>query len=144
MVSKQSLSLRRKVEIIRAVDNAPPSKKKDIASDFGIPANLLSTFLKNRMSTLRNDNVGVVDLEKKDFDPASRYENVDESLKWSRKARDQKVPVSGPLLLSKAKEFGEKLGNHNLQCSAGWRACFKKSPKKLTDFFIQFDIILLH
>ena len=95
------------------------------------------------MSTLRNDNIGVVDSERKRF-RSSRYEYVDESLKWSHKARDQKVPVLGPLLLSKAKGFGEKLGNHNLQCSEGWQACFKKSQKNLTDFFIQFNIILLH
>ena len=65
-------------------------------------------------------------------------------LKWSCEARDQKVPFLGPLLLSKAKEFSKKLGNHKLQGSAGWLACFKKSQMKLTDIFIQFNIILLH
>lgn len=43
---KQSLSLDKKAEIIKAVDNAPLSKKKKTAADFGIPANTLSTILK--------------------------------------------------------------------------------------------------
>ena len=47
-------------------------------------------------------------------------------LKWFREARVQEIPVSGPLLLSKAKEFAKKLGNHSFQGSAGWLACFKK------------------
>ena len=127
---RQSLSLQKKVEIIRAVDNAPPSKKKkDIAADFCIPANTLSTILKNRVSILNNDTIGAVDLKRKRFQ-SSRYEDVDEALlKWFRGARDQKVPVSGPLLLSKAKEFAEKMGNHNFQGSAGWLARFKKRHK---------------
>ena len=52
---RQSLSLDKKAEIIKAVDGAPLSKKKkDIAADFGIPANTLSTILKNRDSILSN------------------------------------------------------------------------------------------
>ena len=81
------------------------------------------------MSILSNDTIGAVDLKRKRVQ-SSRYEDVDEALlKWFHVARDQKVPVSGPLLLSKAKEFAEKLGNHSFQGSVGWLAHFKKRHK---------------
>ena len=48
-------SLQKRVEIIGAVDKAPPSKKKDITTDFDTPANTLSTILKNRSAIPGND-----------------------------------------------------------------------------------------
>ena len=55
---------------------------------------------------------------------------MDEALlKWFRAARDQNIPVSGPLLIAKGKEFAEKLGNRDFQASAGWLAQFKKRHK---------------
>ena len=72
---------------------------------------------------------GVVDLKRKRF-CSSGYEDVDGPLlKWFRKARDESVLVSGPLLLAKAKEFAEKLGNPRFQGSAGWLARFKRRHK---------------
>ncbi|MGH0126634.1 UNVERIFIED_CONTAM: hypothetical protein FKN15_030190 [Acipenser sinensis] len=39
---------RTKVEVLKAVDNAPPyKKKKDVAVDFNIPTNTFSTILNN-------------------------------------------------------------------------------------------------
>ncbi|MGH0170220.1 UNVERIFIED_CONTAM: hypothetical protein FKN15_068676 [Acipenser sinensis] len=36
------------VQVLKVVDNAPPyKKKKDVAADFNIPTNTLSTVLKN-------------------------------------------------------------------------------------------------
>ena len=45
----QSLTLKQKLEIINLMDNAPSGKKKkDIATEVGIPASTLSAILKNR------------------------------------------------------------------------------------------------
>ena len=81
----QSLSLQKKVAIIPAVDNAPPSnKKKEIASEFGIPTNTLSTVLKNRASIMCNETRVVVNPKWKRF-RSSEYDDVDEALlKWFR------------------------------------------------------------
>ena len=50
-LKRQSFSLDKKAEIIKAVNSAPSSKKKkEIAADFGILVNTLSTILKNRDS----------------------------------------------------------------------------------------------
>ena len=49
----QSLTIKRKLEIIDKVDSLPPGKKKkDIAAECGIPASTLSTILKSRESSL--------------------------------------------------------------------------------------------
>ena len=126
---RQFLSLQKKVAIIRAVDNAPPSKKKEIASEFSIPANTLSTVLKNQASIMCSETRGVFDQKRKRIS-SSEYKDMDEALlKWFPGARDQNVPVSGPLLLAKAKEFAEKLGNLRFQGSAGWLVRFKRRHK---------------
>ena len=46
----QSLTIKRKLEIIDKVDSLPPGKKKDIAAECDIPLSTLSTILKNRDS----------------------------------------------------------------------------------------------
>ena len=47
-----ALSLKRKIDVIKAVDNCPPGKKrKQIADDFGIPPNTLTNIMKNREKT---------------------------------------------------------------------------------------------
>ena len=49
----QSLTIKRKLEIIDKVDSLPPGKKKkDIAAECGIPASTLSTIFKSRESLL--------------------------------------------------------------------------------------------
>ena len=114
----QSLSLHKKVETIRAVDNALQAKKKEIAAEFCIPANTLLTVLRNCTAIMSNDAKGAVDPKRKRF--RSKYEDLDKALlKWFCGAKDQNVPISGPILLTKAKEFAKKLGNRSFQGSAG-------------------------
>ena len=69
----QSLSLHK----IRAVDNAPPAKK-EITAEFRIPANTLSTVLKNHAAIMSNDAKGAVDPKQKRF-RSSKYKDVDEA-----------------------------------------------------------------
>ena len=55
----QSLTIKRKLEIIDKVDTSPPGKKKkEIAAEFGIPPSTLSTILKNRDSLQTRHAVG--------------------------------------------------------------------------------------
>ena len=85
-----------------------------------------SVVLKNRASIVCSKTRVVVNPMRKRF-RSSEYEDVDEALlKWFCGARDQNVPISGPLLLAKAKEFAEKQRNIRFQGSAGWLARFKR------------------
>jgi hypothetical protein len=77
---RQSLSLEKKAEIIAAVDNAPPSKKKkDIATDFGILPNTLSTILKNRSAIMANQQQQSIAANRKRF-CSTKYPEVEEAL----------------------------------------------------------------
>jgi hypothetical protein len=124
----QTLSLKRKVELIQAVENAPPSKKKkEIAEEFGVLPNTLSTILKDKvryeqqfyMSTTVNcDKQRQRASEKKDIDVAL--------LAWFKGIREKNIPLSGTILLSKAEELAAGLGYEDWKCSVGWLDRFKK------------------
>lgn len=47
-------------------------------------------------------------------------------LDWFAKARSQNVPVSGPIIQEKAKEFALKLGMSNFLASNGWLSKWRK------------------
>ena len=96
----------------------------DIAKDFNISVSTLSTILKDRekimqlftdggKSALRNRAVEFPEVDKCVF-------------KWFVQCRDQKLPLSGPLVQSKAKEFAEELKCESFKASCGWFSGFKK------------------
>lgn len=54
------------------------------------------------------------------------YKDTEEAvLQWFKTARDQNVPVSGPLLIAKVQEFASQLGD-DFKCTAGWLERFKE------------------
>lgn len=98
-------------------------KKKDIESEFGILPNSLSTVLKNRDAIL------------KQFDSSSpsrkrhrsgAHTQVEEALfKWFQEKRAQNVPLSGPVLMTKAEDFAKRLGDISFNPNTGWLERFK-------------------
>ena len=54
----QSLTIKRKLEIIDKVESLPLGKKKDIAAEWDIPPSTLSTILKNWDSLLTEHAIG--------------------------------------------------------------------------------------
>ena len=86
-----------------AVDKAPPSKKKkEIAADFGILQNTLSTILKNRSSILDNQQQQVLNPQRKRLHTAKHPDVEEALLKWFKNARVRNLLISGPLLMTKA------------------------------------------
>ena len=121
----QSLTIKRKLEIIDLVDNAPPGKKKkDIASEAGIPPSTLSTILKNR-DVLKVSHTFGSSTKKRNRDP-SRLD-VDAALfQWFTAARAQSVPISGEVLKAKAEELALQLDSTEpWNCSDGWLSRWK-------------------
>ncbi|KAH0820527.1 hypothetical protein GEV33_002264 [Tenebrio molitor] len=48
----------------------------------------------------------------------SHYDDIDKSLLgWFKEKRSQGIPISGPILQAKAKDFGRLLGMENVECS---------------------------
>ena len=122
----QSLTIKRKLEIIDLVDQAPPGKKKkDIASEAGIQASTLSTILKNKDALRAGHAVGSSN-KKRVRDPLCP--DVDAALfQWFSAARAQSVPISGEILKSKAQELATELDpdHEEWSCSNGWLSHWK-------------------
>ncbi|MGH0145992.1 UNVERIFIED_CONTAM: hypothetical protein FKN15_007018 [Acipenser sinensis] len=81
--NKLALSLQTKVEVLKAVDNAPSYKKmKDVATDFNIPENASSTILKKRDTKIQ------VYEQQNRFRLAQSPDVEDVLLLWFKNARD--------------------------------------------------------
>ena len=120
----QSLTIKRKLEIIHKVDSLPPGKKKkDIAAECDIPPSTLSTILKNRDSLLDKHALG--SNKKKRYREPTRLE-VDAALfQWFTAAWLQSIPISGEILKAKAEELSKalarlRLWNHGLALVDGF------------------------
>lgn len=121
----QSLTIKRKLEIIERVEHLPPhKKKKDIAAEFGIPQSTLSTILKNKDSLQANDVAG--GKKKKRVRTPTKLD-VDVALfQWFSAARAQSIPISGEILKAKAEELSEGFDpGSNWTCSSGWLSRWK-------------------
>ncbi|UYV82433.1 hypothetical protein LAZ67_21002131 [Cordylochernes scorpioides] len=102
-------------------------KKSDIAKDFGIPRNTLSTYLKNKEKILRSESECVKG-RKRLREPGNP--DLDKCvLKWFKQARDKKIPVSGHLIRSKAEQFATEMGKPDFKASSGWLDGFKERNK---------------
>jgi transposase-like protein len=107
-VQYKTLTFAEKVAVIREVEKGV-KKKYQIAKDYGIAPNTLSSFLKNKDKILSNFSSGNVKDRKRAREPDNP--EVDECvLKWFKQARDKAIPLSGPLLQAKEEEFSASLG----------------------------------
>ena len=122
----QSLTVKRKLEIIDRVENLPPGKKKkDVASEFKIPPSTLSTILKNK-DVLKSSS-GIANSKKKCQREPTRVD-VDTALfQWFTAARANNIPISGEILKAKAEELSEELDpSMKWVCSSGWLSRWKR------------------
>nr|XP_009486802.1 PREDICTED: LOW QUALITY PROTEIN: tigger transposable element-derived protein 4 [Pelecanus crispus] len=115
---KKSISIEEKLGIISAVESG--KKKADVAAEYGIKKNSLSSIMKNKEKVLEA-------FESLRFDPKRKrlrtafYTDLEEALvKWYRIAQCLNVPVNGPMLRLKANDFAQKLGHSDFKCSNGW------------------------
>lgn len=120
---KKSLSIEEKIDIINAVESG--KKKAEIAAEYGIKKNSLSSIMKNKDKVLEA-------FESLRFDPKRKrlrtafYTDLEETLmRWYRIAQCLNVPVNGPMLRLKANDFAQKLGHNDFKCSNGWLDRFK-------------------
>lgn len=119
------LSVQEKRKLIAEVDKGE-KKKKDIAVEYDIPPNTLSTILKNREKILQNANETDTGGRRKRL-KSCVYDDVDKAMiKWVTCARDKNVPLSGAIIREKALEFASVLGHKDFASSVGWLDKFKK------------------
>ena len=121
---RKSLSIERKMEIIRAVDGG--RMKSEVAREHGLSSSTMSTIIKNKDRIEEQYNLSIIDPTRKRFCTAALGDVEELLLKWFRDVQEKNLPVSGPLLKEKAEMFAKSLGHANFQASNGWHARFKE------------------
>uniref|UniRef100_H3AUS4 HTH CENPB-type domain-containing protein n=1 Tax=Latimeria chalumnae TaxID=7897 RepID=H3AUS4_LATCH len=117
-----SLSIDIKYQIITAID---AGKKRDTAGEFGVLPNTLSTILKNRDKIVNAYHSSDFTQDHKKI-RASEHKEVEDALHtWFKSARNDNIPLSGPILAAKAEKLCAKLGNENFTVSHLWVERFK-------------------
>ena len=78
--------------------------------------------------TMKAHNNGDFDRDRKKLRTAD-FADVDKALIiWFKQARSQQVPISGAILMEKAKEIAERMGLPSFSGSTGWLDRFKSVP----------------
>ena len=121
---KGPLSLSRKVDLIRAVEEGQKTRTV-LASEFGLSKSSVSDIVKQKDKLLEAYTSGEYAPHRKRM-RKSMYSDVEDALLiWLRQSLHFNVPVSGPIIQKKAKEFADILGHPQFTCSSGWLARFK-------------------
>ena len=123
---KTSLSLKQRFDILKAVDKVHGhGSKSRIAKEFGIANSTLSTIIKERKRI-------EAAFEESKFQPqrkrirSAKYEDIESGLLlWFKGIREKNLPVSGPILQTKAEEIAKEMGFEDFSCSSGWIHRFK-------------------
>ena len=123
---KLTLSLKRKIDLIHAVEKNPEKKRKETAYEFGIKPSTLSGILRGKEKYKFQYYSGQTDVQKMRARPP-KQEAVDIALlHWFAFARSNNIPVNGSVMKSKAEELSRHLGIVGWRCSEGWLHRFKK------------------
>lgn len=121
----KTLSIEEKMAVLLEVRKGVKSKSS-IAKDFNIPASTLSTFIKNEKKIEDEFTCLKKKAKKQTKVRKSKYPEVEKCLiKWFTQEREKKIPLSGPILRSKAIEFADLLNIDNFEATNGWFDGFK-------------------
>jgi len=95
-------------------------QKSLVAEKYSIPRNTLSTWLASKDKIKKAYDDGQINSKRSRIQTA-RFKEVDEALyDWFRSVRRDNIPLSGTLIMEKAKEYAERLGIQNFAASKGW------------------------
>ena len=102
-------------------------KKAQIAADIGIPHNTLSTWIKNSEKIKQHCQDGCIN-DRKRIRNGEAPDTEKATLKWLKSINDQNIPVSNLMILTKAKEFANRLGE-NIKAPNNWLYRFKNQNR---------------
>ncbi|XP_026804076.1 tigger transposable element-derived protein 4-like [Rhopalosiphum maidis] len=109
-----------KIRLISLVEKGD-RKKCEIAKEFNIPPNTLSSIIKQKDKILKFNNGNVKKMR------TTPYLDIDSCLlKWFTQCRDKNIPVSRKILLEKSNKYAQQLGHTNFKASNGWLTNWKK------------------
>ncbi|XP_071804436.1 major centromere autoantigen B-like [Asterias amurensis] len=134
-IKRLPLSLEKKLEIIKAVEEHPEIKKAEVARQFGIASSTLWTILKKRKEIVKCS---------KSFEHSCKrmrlsiHSDIEKSmLLWMQKTLAKKLPVTSVTIRAKARELAMELGRNNFKASWGWLCRFRKRHQVLITQHLQ-------
>ncbi|XP_064468658.1 tigger transposable element-derived protein 4-like [Ornithodoros turicata] len=115
--------LETKMQILRDVERGQDSKT-EIAKNYGIKKSTLSTYIKNKGAIFSAH-------EKENMEPSrkrlrtSAHPNVEDAvITWIKHVRSRNLPLSGPIIAAKARDFASQMGIEDFTASEGWLTRF--------------------
>lgn len=121
---RKNLDIDKKYQMICAV-NAGNRKKQDIAAEFGVKQNTLSTILKNKDAIIQAFESSNYSPARKRMRTAAHSDVQDALYEWFKVVRSKNIPVSGPTLMTKANSLASELGLTNFSATNGFIERFK-------------------
>lgn len=121
---RKQFSLQEKVDLFKEIDAG--KKQIDLCRERGIAPSTLATILKDREKVLKLHRESQLAPTRKRL-RLGNFQDVDQAvLTWFKDARLQNVPVSGPMLQEKAREFADALEVTGFDASSGWLFRFRQ------------------
>lgn len=121
---RRQFSLKEKVDIPSQVDAG--KKQIHIANEMGVAPSTVATILKDRQKILELHRGSQLAPSRKRL-RLGNFQEVDAAvLTWFKDAHSQNVPVSGPMLQEKARQFADALDITGFEASAGWLHRFRE------------------
>ncbi|KAH7967958.1 hypothetical protein HPB52_004399 [Rhipicephalus sanguineus] len=121
---RKQFSLQEKVDLFKEIDAG--KKQIDLCRERGIAPSTLATILKDREKVLKLHRESQLAPTRKRL-RLGNFQDVDQAvLTRFKDARLQNVPVSGPMLQEKAREFADALEVTGFDASSGWLFRFRQ------------------
>lgn len=116
------LSLSDKLKIVNAFESG--KSRNEILREFNLPESTYYKIIKSKDSIKSECSDGHGNIKRT---RVSEFSNIEKCLlEWIKQTLDKNIPIDGPLLKEKSKEFAIKLGIQNFSASNGWLEGFKR------------------
>ncbi|RWS01218.1 major centromere autoantigen B-like protein, partial [Dinothrombium tinctorium] len=121
---RKFLTLEEKIQVIEK-KNSSQLGIRTLAEEFGCGRTQINNILKNQNELLKQYEEFKCGACKK-LKPSRFNEKINEAVfEFFLKARSKNIPISGPMLQSKAREFADAIGE-NFSASNGWLEKFRR------------------
>ncbi|XP_057291713.1 tigger transposable element-derived protein 4-like [Hydractinia symbiolongicarpus] len=118
----KELTLKTKYEALRDLEDG--MSNKDASIKYSVPSSTLSTWKNNKEKiflAFKNSSL------KRQRVKTDKYEKLNESLlTWFTSMRGNNIPINGPILIEKAREFATAFNYEDFSASNGWLRGWKE------------------
>lgn len=122
--SHRELTLAGKIQLIKSKDSTSASHR-ELAQQFGIGKTTVSDILKKKEDYLKQYEETLPTKRKRKERKTAASDINELMFRWFMCARQRGIPISGPLIQEKARQYAEELEVSNFSASNGWLASFK-------------------